>query len=88
MFGTIGKSMLAVGGTMLAGTLGIATAIDGYDAVKSGAKRAAKWATSSKSETRSHSKKKKSKAKAKKPAARRHARRRPEAMLSKNRKAA
>lgn len=88
MFGTIGKSMLAVGGTMLAGTLGVATAIDGYDTVKSGAKRAYKWATSSKSEERSHSKKKAKKAKAKKPAARRHSRRRPEAKLAKNKKAA
>lgn len=88
MFGTIGKSALTVAATMAAGTLGIATAIDGYDSVKSGAKKAMKWATSSKSETRSHSKKKAKKKTAKKPSARRHARRAPEAKMSKNRKAA
>ena len=46
MFGTIGKSMLAVAGTAVAATLGIAVTADGYSAGKRAAKSTSEWVAS------------------------------------------
>jgi len=46
MFGTIGKSMLAVAGTAVAATLGIAVTADAYGEGKRAAKKTGAWVAS------------------------------------------
>jgi hypothetical protein len=65
MFATIGKSALALGASVAAGTLGIAVTVDAYDAVKKGATKAYTWATASTPKKAKKAKKSKAKAKAK-----------------------